>query len=212
MDRSGSARGGSDRGHRDRHVRQSAAAAPTNATSVGSPRSLLPAAASSALLHATITPVRWCSGPGSITRVSCPGMHSPPVVQILTTCMRLSVSVPVVSVQFTSIEPRASTALNRLITAPRRTRPRAPRANASVMTGSRPSGTRPGDQPHGEDHRRGRRQARAECREQQEGTGHHDRDRVDRTLSGQDVTTEDVMDTRPRTTAASVVVGTGGDG
>ena len=51
------------------------------------------------------------------------------------------------SVQITSVEPRVSTELSRLTTAPRRTRSRTPIASASVITGSRPSGTLPAISP-----------------------------------------------------------------
>ena len=68
-------------------------------------------------------------------------------VQIAVTCIRFSVSVPVLSVQITFVEPSVSTALRRLTTAPRRTSSRTPTASASVITGSRPSGTLPTSSP-----------------------------------------------------------------
>ena len=87
-------------------------------------------------------------------------------VQTAVTRMRFSVSVPVLSVQITSVEPSVSTALRRFTTAPRRTSSRTPTASASVITGSRPSGTLPTSRPDREDDRVGeargrRRSARA---------------------------------------------------
>ena len=55
--------------------------------------------------------------------------------------MRFSVSVPVLSVQMTVVEPSVSTALRRFTSAPRRARVRTPTASASVIVGSSPSGT-----------------------------------------------------------------------
>ena len=57
------------------------------------------------------------------------------------TRMRFSVSVPVLSVQITVVDPRVSTAASRLTTAPRCASSRTPTASASVMVGSSPSGT-----------------------------------------------------------------------
>ena len=61
--------------------------------------------------------------------------------------MRFSVSVPVLSVQITSVEPSVSTALRRLTSAPRRASTLTATASASVMTGSSPSGTLPASRP-----------------------------------------------------------------
>ena len=61
--------------------------------------------------------------------------------------MRFSVSVPVLSVQITSVEPSVSTALRRLTSAPRRASSRTATASASVITGSSPSGTLPSSRP-----------------------------------------------------------------
>ena len=70
-----------------------------------------------------------------------------PAVQIAMTCMRFSVSVPVLSVQITVVEPRVSTAERRLTSAPRLARRRTPMASASVIIGSSPSGTLPSRRP-----------------------------------------------------------------
>ncbi len=66
---------------------------------------------------------------------------SPSGVQTRTARIRFSVSVPVLSVQITVVEPSVSTALKRFTSAPRRARPATPTASASVIVGSRPSGT-----------------------------------------------------------------------
>ena len=63
------------------------------------------------------------------------------------TSIRFSVSVPVLSVQITFVEPSVSTALSRLTTAPRPTSSRTPTARASVITGNSPSGTLPTSSP-----------------------------------------------------------------
>ena len=55
--------------------------------------------------------------------------------------MRFWVSVPVLSVQTTVVDPSVSTALSRFTSAPLRARLRTPTARASVIVGSRPSGT-----------------------------------------------------------------------
>ncbi len=65
----------------------------------------------------------------------------PSSVAAETARIRFSVSVPVLSVQMTLVDPSVSTALSRLTSAPRRARTRTPSASASVMVGSRPSGT-----------------------------------------------------------------------
>ncbi len=57
------------------------------------------------------------------------------------TLIRPSVSVPVLSVQITSVEPSVSTAVSRLTSARRRAMRRTPTASASVIVGSSPSGT-----------------------------------------------------------------------
>ena len=83
------------------------------------------------------------ASPGSpFSRLSEPGG-----VQIVVALIRFSVRVPVLSVQMTLVEPRVSTALSLLTTAPRRTRSLAPTARARVITGSSPSGTRPTRSP-----------------------------------------------------------------
>ncbi len=55
--------------------------------------------------------------------------------------MRFSVSVPVLSVQMTLVDPSVSTALSRFTSAPLRASSRTATASASVIVGSRPSGT-----------------------------------------------------------------------
>ena len=62
-------------------------------------------------------------------------------VQIRSTRIRFSVSVPVLSVQITVVAPSVSTALSRLTRAPPRASRRTPSASASVIVGSSPSGT-----------------------------------------------------------------------
>ena len=66
---------------------------------------------------------------------------SPPGSQTVVTRILFSVSVPVLSVQITVVDPNVSSAERRLTTAPRRARSRTPTANARVMVGSSPSGT-----------------------------------------------------------------------
>ena len=63
------------------------------------------------------------------------------------TCIRFSVSVPVLSVQITVVEPSVSTADSRLTSAPRLASRRTPIASARVIVGSRPSGTFPSSSP-----------------------------------------------------------------
>ncbi len=55
--------------------------------------------------------------------------------------IRFSVSVPVLSVQMTVVDPRVSTADSRFTRAPSRDSTRTPIASASVIVGSSPSGT-----------------------------------------------------------------------
>ena len=78
---------------------------------------------------------------GRRTAVRAADGRSPSGVQTVVTRIRFSVSVPVLSVQITAVEPRVSTADSRLTRAPRRAISRTPTASASVMVGSRPSGT-----------------------------------------------------------------------
>ncbi len=70
-----------------------------------------------------------------------------PGVQTATGRIRFSVSVPVLSVQITSVDPSVSTALRRLTTAPCLASARTATASASVITGSSPSGTLPASRP-----------------------------------------------------------------
>ncbi len=72
---------------------------------------------------------------------------SPAAVHNVCARIRFSVSVPVLSVQITSVDPSVSTALRRLTNAPWRASSRTPTASASVITGSSPSGTLPTSSP-----------------------------------------------------------------
>ncbi len=65
----------------------------------------------------------------------------PEGVHTSVTCIRFCVSVPVLSVQITVVDPSVSTADRRFTTAPARASTRTPTASASVIVGSRPSGT-----------------------------------------------------------------------
>ena len=90
------------------------------------------------------SPAPACAAPASGAAGSGqrrPGRRPPPRSRIVVTRIRFSVSVPVLSVQITVVEPSVSTALSRLTTAPRRASSRTPTASASVIVGSRPSGT-----------------------------------------------------------------------
>jgi hypothetical protein len=81
---------------------------------------------------------------GTGLRSSRPGRLdgvSPSGVQTAVTRIRFWVRVPVLSVQLTLVDPRVSTADNRLTKAPRRAISRTPTANARVIVGSSPSGT-----------------------------------------------------------------------
>ena len=66
---------------------------------------------------------------------------SPWGVQTVVTRIRFCVSVPVLSVQITEVDPSVSTADSRLTRAPRWAISRTPTASASVIVGSSPSGT-----------------------------------------------------------------------
>ncbi len=70
--------------------------------------------------------------------------------------MWFAVSVPVLSVQMTVVDPSASTALNRFTTAPRRASERTPAASARVIVGSSPSGTLATSSPTANTHASGR--------------------------------------------------------
>ena len=83
---------------------------------------------------------------------------SVPPAHAWSTSMRFSVRVPVLSVQMTLVAPRVSTALRRFTSAPPRARRRTPTASASVIVGSRPSGTFATSSPIGEHDRVGERQ------------------------------------------------------
>ncbi len=146
----------------------SRAEAAIKASSVGSPNASPPLSREALLQAAIATASSRTVAPGSRSppRVSPPGSPAPPLpppgrttagrgsisisstgVHTETARMRFSVSVPVLSVQITSVEPSVSTALKRLTTAPWCTSPRTPTASASVMTGSSPSGTLPTSSP-----------------------------------------------------------------
>ncbi len=110
---------------------------------------------SCALLHSTPACNVWFSALCSAGSRASPFRAKPPVVfspspstvisssarAISTTVIWFSVSVPVLSVQMTSVAPRASTAERRLMRALRRAMRRMPRARAMVATMGRPSGT-----------------------------------------------------------------------
>jgi len=124
----------------------SLAAAASMGTSVGSPAD----PSGCALLQADIVSARAETirfGARSARSLGASRSTVCGAVQILVTVIRFSVSVPVLSVQITLVEPSVSTALSRLITAPRRTSPRTPTARARVITGSSPSGTLPTNSP-----------------------------------------------------------------
>ena len=155
----------------------SARAVASIAVSVGSPTSS-PSSSSSGVVagrhRAGQVEQVWSRGWPAERR---PRGRSPwPALQIPVTRMRFSVSVPVLSVQITSVEPSVSTALSRLTTAPRRARLATPPASARVITGSRPSGTLPTISPIARTSASANGEARAEGRERDEGESHHDRD------------------------------------
>ena len=145
--RSGTGAPGAARAMPRRSSAPSAAAASSIATSVGSPLDPPPVDPGVvALGHRLREPARGLRAPGSGGgRASSASEPAP--LQTAVTRMRFSVSVPVLSVQITSVEPSVSTALRRFTTAPWRTRSRTPTASARVITGSSPSGTLPTSSP-----------------------------------------------------------------
>ena len=154
----------------------SAAAASSRATSVGSPCSSLLGVPSSALLHATITRLSWCSGPPSTTHASDSGTHSPPVVQIRDDVHAVLGERPrLVGADHVGraegldraqpLDDRAASHQN----------PR-PEGQRERDDGEETFGNEAGDQPDREDHRLGERQTGAERRERQERETHHDGD------------------------------------
>ena len=100
---------------------------------------------SSALVHDAIAYAS--SRTVSFAAATCDGSAqdsrstSPESDQIRVARIWFSVSVPVLSVQMTAADPRVSTALSRLTSAPRRASDATPTASASVIVGSKPSGT-----------------------------------------------------------------------
>ena len=96
----------------------SAPASPSKAISVGSPRSAAapPEVASSALLHAASAAASAAATGELPATVSAD--PSPAGVHTRSTRIRLSVSVPVLSVQMTVVDPSVSTAESRLTSAP----------------------------------------------------------------------------------------------
>ncbi len=96
----------------------SAAAAASSATSVGSPRQP-PSPSSSAVLQAATRRSRASARPAAGRSAGRRPAGSPSGVQSAAARIRFSVSVPVLSVQMTVVEPSVSTALSRLTTAPR---------------------------------------------------------------------------------------------
>ena len=125
-------------------------AACRSAISVGSP--LAPCSPSSALLQLLTTAAIASTVQSTELPRPAPAARSyePAAVQIVVTCMSFWVSVPVLSVQITVVEPSVSTAERRFTIALRLARSRTPIASARVMVGSRPSGTFAYDQPDGE--------------------------------------------------------------
>src|SRR5665647_684383 len=119
----------------------------SRASSVGSPISLpgrLSGSLSSiwALLQAmTARAIRVSAGSGRASGSGARRGRTPCEVQSLTTRIRFRVSVPVLSVQITLVEPSVSTAEIRFTRTPLRARTRTPTASASVIVGSSPSGT-----------------------------------------------------------------------
>ncbi len=126
----------------------SARAACSTAISVGSPDGFS-SWSRRALLQLAAVSIRALSGAcGSVSGApSASSLISPAQVQIATGCIRFSVSVPVLSVQITSVLPSVSTELIRFTTAPRRARSVTATASDRVITGSSPSGTMPAKRP-----------------------------------------------------------------
>ena len=114
--------------------------------SVASPRDFpaRPGSSSAVLQDAAARPRSARTGfaaTAAPTSLSPSRSTSPSGVQIRIARIRFSVSVPVLSVQITVVEPSVSTALRRLTRAPCRARVATPTASASVIVGNRPSGT-----------------------------------------------------------------------
>ena len=95
--------------------------------------------------------------PGSAAPATSPRARSSRPAQ-QSPYIRPSVSVPVLSVQMTSVEPSVSTAVSRLTSARRAAIRRTPTASASVIVGSSPSGTLATSSPIANDERVGQRQ------------------------------------------------------
>ncbi len=95
------------------------------------------------------------------------------------TRIRFSVNVPVLSVQITSVEPRVSTALSRLTTAPRRASSRTPIAKRQRDDRQQALGDVADDESDREDDRLGDGEASRDHRERHERGSHHHRDRRD---------------------------------
>ena len=122
-------------------------AASSSPISVASPRDFpVRSGASSAVLHAaSVRPRKPSTGSAAHgrreIRARPRGRARRAASRRCTARIRFSVSVPVLSVQITVVEPSVSTALRRLTSAPRRASPATPTASASVIVGSSPSGT-----------------------------------------------------------------------
>ena len=116
----------------------------SSALSPGSPLRSHPSGVgrAEALLQRTAVRSRAENGsPAASSRPSAVGRSSRPSAQKQRTVISPVVSVPVLSVQITSVEPSVSTAVRRLMSARRRAIRRTPTASARVIVGSSPSGT-----------------------------------------------------------------------
>jgi hypothetical protein len=144
-------------------MRPALTATVSSATSVGSPSGRQSGASSvganrCASLHSTPAVSRASSAGSAVAaREASPRRHMPsgayPVPETLrvsppgrtsaVTVISLQVSVPVLSVQITVVEPSVSTAESRRTTACRRAMRCTPTASAMVMATGNPSGTMP---------------------------------------------------------------------
>ncbi len=101
---------------------------------------------------------------------------SPAQVQTATGCIRFSVSVPVLSVQITSVLPSVSTELIRLTTAPRRARSVTATASDRVIDWKQPLGNHACQEPHRKRDGASRRQSRHEDRQRDKCDRQRNRD------------------------------------
>ncbi len=112
---------------------------------MGSPVERAGGSASSELLQAT-TPRTSPASAASFATAPSTSMTSsrsntPLVLARTTACILFSVSVPVLSVQMTVVDPSVSMAERRFTSPPERARSLTPIASASVIVGRSPSGT-----------------------------------------------------------------------